>query len=153
MQWSSYSFSDIVLHGIMSHFYIKDLHSILQERSSSSRTLTYRDFSLLKVILCSGLYPQVAIADEHNGFKKDSEQVFHTRVSHLNTRPQWVNSLGPSDAIWRHKTGSTLAQVMACCLMAPSHYLSQCWLIISKIEWHSSKGKFTRDTSAISHWN
>ena len=24
--------------------------------------------------------------------------------------------------------GSTLAQVMACCLTAPSHYLNQCWL-------------------------
>ena len=36
------------------------------------------------------------------------------------------NSLKPSDAIWRHKSGSTLAQVMACCLTAPSHYLNQC---------------------------
>ena len=32
-----------------------------------------------------------------------------------------------SDDIWRHRSGSTLAQVMACCLMAPSHYLNQCW--------------------------
>ena len=61
------------------------------------------------------------------------------------------NFLGPSDAIWRQRSGSTLAQVMACCLMAPSHYLNQCWLIIRKVEWHSSKGKFTRDTSAINH--
>ena len=37
-------------------------------------------------------------------------------------RPQWVNSLWPNDAIWRQRSGSTLAQVMACCLMAPSHY-------------------------------
>ena len=44
-----------------------------------------------------------------------------------------INSLGPSDAIWRQKSGSTLAQVMACCLTAPSHYLNQCWLIISKV--------------------
>ena len=43
-----------------------------------------------------------------------------------------VDSLWPSDTIWRHKYGSTLAQVMACCLTAPSHYLNQCWLIISK---------------------
>ena len=64
-----------------------------------------------------------------------------------------INSLGPSDAIWRQRSGSTLAQVMACCLTAPSHYLNQSWLIISKVEWHSSKGKFTRDTSAINHWN
>ena len=60
-----------------------------------------------------------------------------------------VKSLGPSDTTWRQRSGSPLAQVMACCLKAPSHYLNQCWLIISKIEWHSSKGKFTRDTSAI----
>ena len=63
------------------------------------------------------------------------------------------NSLWPSDAKWRQKSGSTLAQVMSCCLTAPSHYLNQCWLIISKVQWHSSEGNFTRDTSAISHWN
>ena len=67
--------------------------------------------------------------------------------------PTEINSLGPSDAIWRQTSGSTLAQVMACCLTAPSHNLNQCWLIITKVEWHSSKGKFTRDTSAINHWN
>ena len=39
-----------------------------------------------------------------------------------------LNSLWPSDAIWRHRSGSTLAQVMACCLTAPSHYLNQYWL-------------------------
>ena len=55
-----------------------------------------------------------------------------------------VNSLWPSDAIWRHGFGSTLAQVMACCLTAPSHYLSQWWLIINKVHWHSHKGNFTR---------
>ena len=42
---------------------------------------------------------------------------------------------------------------MACCLMAPNHYLNQCWLIISKVQWHPSECSFTRDTSAISHWN
>ena len=48
-----------------------------------------------------------------------------------------------------HRTGSTLAQVMACCLMATSHYLIQCWLIISKIQWHSSEGKF--DKGCLNH--
>ena len=41
---------------------------------------------------------------------------------------QWVNSLWPSDALRWHKFGSALAQVMACCLMAPRHNLNQCWL-------------------------
>ena len=31
----------------------------------------------------------------------------------------------PSDAIWWHRSGSPLAQVMAWCLTAPSHYLNQ----------------------------
>ena len=71
----------------------------------------------------------------------------------MHLKNQWVNSLWPSDAIWRQMSGSTLAQVMACCLTAPSHYLNQCWLIIRKVEWYASKGKFTRDNSAINHWN
>ena len=55
-----------------------------------------------------------------------------------------VNSLWPSDAIWWHRTESTLAKVMAWCLMAPSHYLRQCWLFI-KWEglWHSLEHNFT----------
>ena len=63
----------------------------------------------------------------------------------------FVNLLGPSDAIWRQKIGSTLAQVKACCLTAPSHYLNQCWFTISKVHWHSFEYNFTRDTSATNH--
>ena len=58
-----------------------------------------------------------------------------------------VNSLWPSDVIWRQGSNSTLAQVMACCLTAPSHYLNQCWLINSKVQWHSSEDNFTKDAS------
>ena len=34
-------------------------------------------------------------------------------------------SLGPTDAIWRHRNGSTLVEVIAYCLTAPSQYLNQ----------------------------
>ena len=44
-----------------------------------------------------------------------------------------LNSLWPSDATWCPRSGSTLAQVMACCLMAPSHYMNQCWLNIKDV--------------------
>ena len=30
-------------------------------------------------------------------------------------------------SVWQHRSGSTLAQQMACCLMASSHYLDQYW--------------------------
>ena len=49
---------------------------------------------------------------------------------HISQGPESY-SLWPSDIIGRQGSSSTLAQVMACCLMAPSHYLNQCWLIIS----------------------
>ena len=40
---------------------------------------------------------------------------------------------GLSDVIWRQVSRSTLTQVMACCLMAPSHFLNQCWVSICKV--------------------
>ena len=46
-----------------------------------------------------------------------------------------LDSLWPSEAIWRRKSGSTLAHIMACCLTAPSHYLNQCWLFVSEVNW------------------
>ena len=55
-----------------------------------------------------------------------------------------VNSLWSSDAIMRQGTESTLVQVMACCLTAPSHYLKQCWLIIRKVLWHWPEGVIMR---------
>ena len=33
---------------------------------------------------------------------------------------------------------------MACCLMARSQYLNQCWLVIRDVSWHSQKGNFTK---------
>ena len=62
---------------------------------------------------------------------------------------------------------------MACCLMAPSHYPNQCWLLISEILWHFGENwpcynatilyqswfkacaqpmKMAIQSNAISHW-
>ena len=43
------------------------------------------------------------------------------------------NPLWPGDAIWPHISGSALVEAMAWCLMAPNHYLSQCWHLISEV--------------------
>ena len=49
--------------------------------------------------------------------------IFHHRLScRIYEVMPVVNSLWLSDAIWCHRSVSTLAQVMACCLTAPSHY-------------------------------
>ena len=71
--------------------------------------------------------------------------------------PTWLcsmfNSLWAGDAIQRHISKSTLSQVMACCLTAPSHYLNQCSLIISKVLWHSHEDNFTGNVQDIDPWN
>ena len=58
------------------------------------------------------------------------------------------NSLWPSNAIWWHSSGSTLTQIIACWLMAPSHCMHPLSLVISKVHWHSSVGNFTWDTQS-----
>ena len=76
-----------------------------------------------------------------------------------------INSLWPSDAKNHQRSWSTLVQLMACCLKAPSHYLNQCWHTINEILWHSFKGniyltKYSRYWSPtlqlysiFIHWN
>ncbi|XP_015771994.1 PREDICTED: probable ATP-dependent RNA helicase DHX34 [Acropora digitifera] len=51
----------------------------LQAGSIARRSFTLREINLLKVILCSGLYPNFAIPDEGNTCKRDSEQLFHSQ--------------------------------------------------------------------------
>ena len=63
----------------------------------------------------------------------------------------WVNSLWPGDTIWWHRFGSTLAQVMACCLTAPSHYLNQYWVVIKGVPWNSSECNFSRSDHELIH--
>ena len=40
-------------------------------------------------------------------------------------------------SILPQRTGSTLAQVMVWCLMAPNYYPNQCWLMINEDQWQS----------------
>ena len=58
---------------------------------------------------------------------------------------QQINSLWPNDALWWYWTASALVHVIACCLMASSHYLKVYWFIISYMQWQSPNGNFTRN--------
>lgn len=40
-----------------------------------------KDVNLFKIILTCGLYPQISIADEFNNYKRDSDQIYHSKVS------------------------------------------------------------------------
>ena len=58
----------------------------------------------------------------------------------------------PSAACMCQWTGSVLVQIMACRLLAPSHYLNQCWVIVNwtirnKLQWNfnqNTKFAFTK---------
>ena len=56
--------------------------------------------------------------------------------------PRWGDKR--IDATWQHRPGSTLAQIMACCLTSPSHYLNQRWLFVKGFVWHSAESNFIR---------
>ncbi|KAI9491621.1 P-loop containing nucleoside triphosphate hydrolase protein [Zychaea mexicana] len=70
---------------------------------SRAATLSKRDINLIKLIICSALYPQLAIGDEHNPYRKSNEIVFHTPVkkfisihptSVISAHPDWVQGIG-----------------------------------------------------------
>ena len=65
------------------------------------------------------------------------------------SRPQCVNSLWPSNAIWGHTFGSTWAQVKVCGLTDPRRYLNHCWLIIKGVLWYSPERNFTRNAHKL----
>ena len=46
-------------------------------------------------------------------------------------RHHLINSLWPGNAIWRHRTGSIFTHLMFFLPDGTSHYINQCWLVIS----------------------
>ncbi|XP_003459180.1 putative ATP-dependent RNA helicase DHX34 [Oreochromis niloticus] len=54
-------------------------HNVSELQEAVSQDLSSHQQALLKLLLCRGLYPQLALPDEHNSTRKDSDQVFHTR--------------------------------------------------------------------------
>ena len=58
-----------------------------------------------------------------------------------------------SNSIWRHRSGSTLAQVMACCLTTPIHLLNQCCWLFNEVSWHSPESNFTASAQATIPYN
>ena len=92
------------------------------------RVIYAMDF--VKMVLLQ-LQKKWSVIDAGNGnISKDSDLSVVTCINSL-----WLN-----DVIWWHRSLSELAQVMAWCLMPPSHclmawshYLYQCWHCVIKI--------------------
>ncbi|KZC06163.1 putative ATP-dependent RNA helicase DHX34, partial [Dufourea novaeangliae] len=61
-------------------FRMKNDPSQVQNLLTAATAYSYKDLTMLKIILCSGLYPQFACADEFNYCKSVNEQLFHTKA-------------------------------------------------------------------------
>ena len=66
-------------------------------------------------------------------------------VKRISKSTKWINSLWNSEAIWRRGPCSTVFQIMACCLTAPSHYLNPWWLITTGVLCHPLKSNSTEN--------
>ena len=69
------------------------------------------------------------------------------RIHHL-----VLTHCGPATPYGNIDLSQKLAQVLACCLMAPSHYLNQFYPIISEVLRHSPESNFTGNASDIHAW-
>ena len=90
-------FSQMMCHHCLRYYALQPNHNL--------NCVTIFEDVISRFILCSAWQPDVLLV---------------CTLSDINL----VNSLRPSDVIWCYRSGSTLAQVMACCLMSPSHYLN-----------------------------
>ena len=73
--------------------------------------------------------------------------VIHFGMTYDNQMAIQFDSLRPSDDVWRHVSWSTMFRIMASCLMAPCHYLTQCGLHINEVLRHSSEGNHKQFSS------
>lgn len=65
---------------------------MLNEASADS----FKDLMLLKIILTSGFYPQIAVEDEHNSSKTVSERLYHTKnKNYVFLRPMSYFAMNP----------------------------------------------------------
>ncbi|XP_054039855.1 probable ATP-dependent RNA helicase DHX34 isoform X1 [Rissa tridactyla] len=55
-------------------------HNVEELQAVSSSVLSSSQLALLKLVLCRGLYPQLAMPDQLNSGRKDSDQIFHTKT-------------------------------------------------------------------------
>ncbi|NWY63238.1 DHX34 helicase, partial [Chionis minor] len=55
-------------------------HNVEELQAVSSSVLSSSQLALLKLVLCRGLYPHLAVPDPLNTGRKDSDQLFHTKT-------------------------------------------------------------------------
>ena len=112
----------------------KILHIFFQENAIKSVVCNQEPISYNFLLQCSAFFYVLKKVFMYPDKECNYEGIITFFWDFLRTHD--INSL------WQYICGSTLVQVLAWCLMAPSHYLNQCWLIIYEVLWHSPVGNF-----------
>ncbi|XP_074872260.1 putative ATP-dependent RNA helicase DHX34 isoform X2 [Carettochelys insculpta] len=55
-------------------------HDVAELKAACDTALSPAQLALLMLVLCRGLYPQLAVPDPYNSCRKDSDQIFHTKT-------------------------------------------------------------------------
>ena len=100
----------------------------------ASNTDTVCCYQLMNVDNCRLVFISSILRSDNKKSFKISSNIFafvQNITEYLCLRLFNWSSLWPSDVIWRLRSGSTSAQVMARCLTASSHHLNKCWFIIN----------------------
>ena len=72
-------------------------------------------------------------AEFDNATERRIDVVVRSQIHYLHYLKKRIRPFGPSDAMWWHRTESTLVQVMPCFLMTPNHHLNQCWPFVIEV--------------------
>ena len=109
-------------------FLCKNMRSFYANTIEMCKTYTHSTCWTIHTMLCC--LPSVLGVSLH-------DTIMQMKLSPLNAMGLNFNSLLPSDAISRYTSESTLAQVMTCCLKAPSDYWTNIdWLIVRFCDIH-----------------
>ena len=144
--------------GIWWHLYISVNFAII---GSDNDLLLVQCQAITKPIVTYGVlvswqHISVKLESKDKNFlqQNTSQQVVCKKLVVL-LRPWWecVNSLWSNDAIWQHRSGSTMVQVMVCFLTAPSHYMNRCLVLISEVLWHPSEKFYIEWPRFYSVWS
>ena len=94
-----------------------------------------------------------------SGLDKSLSRIRHQAIISINSEWSIFNwkfvnisnfmPLWPSEAIWPHRSGSTLTQMMASCLIAWNYFLNKYWLIVNGVPWHPPKANLTGNAPDI----
>ena len=111
-------------------FIFHPFHSYLPEPCDTGQLSAVPTEQIDKAFVCRGDFePCMQQPEEKTSTCRHTKYISIDQKSYF----KHINSLWPSDTIRCHKTW------LPNLLMAPSHYLNQCWLIISEVLWHSPK--------------